>query len=187
MKPQPDEDGLARLAGQWVWHDTDEREYRCPFGRPGERLWVKETWRIWESQAFNTSGEPLDPNILTNSLRGYSEEYLKTRPIEYHADTPGRSDGPWRPSIHMPRWASRITLEITDIRLERVQDISEEDVLAEGVLQMGFVDRGGYYSGFADLWDSIYASSGIGWDTNPWVWVIHFKVVESCLPQNVCR
>jgi hypothetical protein len=81
----------------------------------------------------------------------------------------------WRPSIHMPRWASRITLTITDVRVERVQDISEADAKAEGVL-MDDPDAIFYSGMFAHLWNTIYHKRGLGWDANPWVWVIHFRV-----------
>jgi hypothetical protein len=89
----------------------------------------------------------------------------------------------WKPSIHMPRWASRIILEITDIRVERVQDIHPPDLLAEGVYP--FYEKEGSreieYTAkeyFAKLWDSINAKRGYGWDVNPWAWVIEFKKVD---------
>jgi len=96
----------------------------------------------------------------------------------------------WRPSIFMPRWASRITLNITEVRAERLQDISEEDAIAEGVTGPHDVwypafrvpgDSKPRYSSaksaFTDLWDSINAKRGFGWDTNPWVWAISFERV----------
>lgn len=98
----------------------------------------------------------------------------------------------WKPSIHMPRWASRITLEVTDVRVERVQDISEQDALAEGVdmeTEHGSlcinIEDASYSSNlvygsaiktvFRKLWDSINLKRGYGWDINPWVWVVEFK------------
>ena len=157
IKPQPDADGLARLAGQWVWNDTDAREYRCPFGHPGDYLWVKETF---------ATGIPGCPSGVT-----YRAD---------HIDPNG--DGPanpikWRPSIHMPRWASRITLEIINVRVEQVQEISEDDAKAEGIL-MNDPDAILYSGMFAHLWNTIYHKRGFGWDANPWIWVIHFRVVE---------
>jgi hypothetical protein len=91
----------------------------------------------------------------------------------------------WRPSIHMPRWASRITLEITEVRAERVQEISEGDAKAEGCglgctvksERFGRYMSAGQYA-FASLWDSINANRGLGWEANPWVWVIGFRKLE---------
>jgi hypothetical protein len=151
--------------GPWV---------RCPYGVPGDRLWVRETWCCIDS---------------------------KVRPgarIAYRADTTDgerlRVDAPWKPSIHMPRWASRITLEITEVRVQRVQEISESDAKAEGADRdwrpedddrdaennedtNGYFPPKSYTSGFANLWDSINAKRGFGWDVNPWVWCITFKRV----------
>lgn len=144
-------------------------EPRCPYGQPGDRLWVRETW-----QAVN--GDDRARHIVTHPRpnRGW---------IEYAA-TP-RLDEPaykWRPSIHMPRWASRITLEVTEVRAERLQDISEADALAEGVNvhpDHHGKPRTSIYSpvqAYADLWDQINGAGS--WDTNPWVWAVSFKVVK---------
>ena len=87
----------------------------------------------------------------------------------------------WRPSIHMPRWASRITLRVTNVRVERVQEISEEDALAEGVYgdEAAPFDQATATMCFEALWDSINAKRGYGWDANPWVWVVEFERVEA--------
>lgn len=87
----------------------------------------------------------------------------------------------WKPSIHMPRWASRITLEVTGVRVERVRDITEDDARAEGANQdpIDGPEQGGSYKlGFWDIWDSINAKRGFGWEVNPWVWVYEFKRVR---------
>jgi hypothetical protein len=103
--------------------------------------------------------------------------------VRYCADDP--TDGPWRPSIHMPRWASRITLEVVAVRVERVQDITEADARAEGIA--AYVEYGGgsvetliqgNRHSFRELWDSINASRGYGWDANPFVWVVEFQGFE---------
>jgi hypothetical protein len=100
--------------------------------------------------------------------------------------------GPWKPSIFMPPWASRITLEIVNVRVERVQEISEVDAKAEGVFQFSSLGIYGYDKNgtpgkhcrdsavetYKRLWDSINAESGFGWDVNPWVWVVEFKRVN---------
>lgn len=102
----------------------------------------------------------------------------------YRADRPNRS-GPWISPIHMPRWASRITLEITDVRVERLQDISEDDAYAEGcrpvrpeIMLDGLVVRTGRSAveEFRLVWESINGPGS--WDANPWVWVIEFKMVQ---------
>jgi hypothetical protein len=141
---------------------TQQDALFCPYGHPGDRLWVRERW------AADMSFDDLPPRML--QPRGM--------PIYYHATTQCM-DYKWRPSIHMPRWASRITLEITDIRVERVQDISEEDVQAEG-----FSDRPASKNKFRIAWDLLYWKRGLGWDVNPWVWVVTFKRAEEVCQKN---
>jgi uncharacterized protein YhfF len=101
--------------------------------------------------------------------------------VFYRATDPGWDDNDtgfrWKPSIHMPRWASRITLEVVSVRVERLNDISEEDAIAEGVTPtMPNLDRLDHVDGFAHLWESINGKGS--WQENPYVWVIEFKVVE---------
>jgi hypothetical protein len=124
----------------------------CPYGVPGDRMWVRETWK---------------PHAQTS---------VHTKAI-YRADYE-LSDGPggWTPSIYMPRWASRITLEIVSVRVARVQEISEEDAKAEGAERMALDDLGNSWHtrrrGFQALWQSIHGPCS--WEQNPWVWVIEF-------------
>jgi hypothetical protein len=148
----------------------------CPFGGPGDRLWVRETW-CCENPAY---------------VAQYKEEPWRGSPdpdnarILYAADPVHQNAGcSWRPSIFLPRWASRITLEVTGVRVERLQDISEADAMAEGVTQGVYRGPTGsivatcedqVVEGYRDLWESI---NGPGfWDANPWVWVVEFKRVE---------
>jgi hypothetical protein len=156
-------------------------ELRCQYGQPGDRLWVRETWNA-------RAVHEVDCGVYES---GYTYANITTmKPlnccIEYDADL--SDEGPWRPSIHMPRWASRITLEITGVRVERVQDITTADAVAEGC--SGWVLDGGYIgdceiqpdgqtpaSEYRELWDSINAQRGYGWTVNPWVWAIEFKRV----------
>lgn len=107
---------------------------RCPYGVPGDRLWARETWAAREAD---------------QSFRGAM--FVPPGSAMYRATEP-HFDGPWKPSIFMPRWASRITLEVTEVRVERVQDISEEDARSEGCRPGNF---GSTRDTFADLWDSI--------------------------------
>jgi hypothetical protein len=149
----------------------------CPYGVTGDHLWVRETWAaIWPAE---------------------DEVPLEECNIEYRADTdapyPGRwpteeargnPDAPkWRPSILMPRWASRITLEVTEVRVQRLQEITPEDIEAEGVPRDRIPEEM-YLTeyrvhDFIHLWNSSYAKRGYGWDANPWVWVISFRRIRS--------
>jgi len=173
---------ITRIHGCSEWLLTDNRivdtqemlsqptvnlEYilsHCPYGLPGDRLWVRESWRIEKRGDLYLLDYRADPGCPTMRI-GHSE--LAARYV-----TDNRK---YRPSIFMPRWASRITLEIESVRVERVQDIDETDVCAEGApfhcLEIHEWD-------FAALWDSINAKRGYGWDTNPWVWVVAFSRVE---------
>jgi len=165
-----------------------------PYGQRGDRLWVRETFTI-ESN-FNVDGMKEYPPPFkdgrpakTTSCPEYGEYWEQ---CHYRATDPEPElsyedmDGPgcrWKPSIHMPRWASRINLEITDIRVERVQDISEQDAKAEGVQKvMAFI---GFTKNFKELWDEINGKPrangiDISWEANPWVWVVTFKKEELC-------
>ena len=163
-----------RLSKSWL--------KRCPFGKVGDRLWVRETWMGWKQTSYEyNEWEPIDKEYQGGlSIQQHHEEWGGPDRIVYKAD--GKSVGPWTRSIHMPRWASRITLEITDVRVERVQDISYDDAYAEGVERtqgdqldhfMGF-KRGNSIRVFEMGWNSIYNN----WDENPWVWVIEFKRID---------
>lgn len=152
------------------------QEHCCPFGTVGDRIWVRETW------AEAGAGAP--------DLKIYRANYPAHVPSHYE-NVPPAEDIRWTPSIHMPRWASRILLEITDVRVERLNSISEEDCWAEGIeavdglfenteiidmaLKIGccFEDSKPM---FALLWQSIYGADS--WQANPWVWVVEFKRIE---------
>jgi len=156
IKPQPDEDGISLTLLTKEWMDTDGKEYKCPYGEGRRNLWVRE--------AFVETLAGIDYRANGN------DHYEAGRKI------------PWRPSIHMPRWASRINLEITDIRVERVQDISKEDCIAEGMEGLQEV-HAGWHQSYAQLWDSINGKpridgQDISWIANPWVWVITFKKIK---------
>ncbi|MFD9931483.1 hypothetical protein ACFW0S_24580 [Citrobacter freundii] len=146
----------------------------CPYGQPGDRIWVRET--------FN--GFWLDDDVIQEIKDGVS---LASELCDYKADY---SDGSkpaegWTPSIHMPRWASRILLEITDVRVERLNAISQADAIAEGAppshpsidcvsREYGFPDFS--RSWFGQTWQYIYGEES--WQANPWVWVIEFKRID---------
>ncbi len=170
MKPQPEKlsDGYSwRIANgelcAYKFHPEDlevnaAEEYipycKCPYGQVGDRLWVRETWMPY------------------NCMGG----------ILYKAD--GDMHGRWKPSIHMFRKDSRITLEITEVRVERVQEIDSWDCIHEGIHQKYhspvyniITDKPNkrLITDFHNLWDSLNAKRGYGWEVNPWVWVISFK------------
>lgn len=152
----------------------DSRHRVYPRWCEGDRLWVRETW----------AAEMLGHNTACFSLQYQATPTAKERgrpvmpPASFAlkrqcAGPTGWADGVWRPSIHMPRWASRLTLEITGVRVERLQDISEADARAEGVkpLQM---DGGSCLPSFEGLWDCAYAKRA-PWSSSPWVWAISFR------------
>ncbi|WP_199635088.1 hypothetical protein JEM67_09820 [Serratia sp. PAMC26656] len=143
------------------------QEHCCPFGQVGDRLWVRETF-------MDLTGTGIE--ATTGKFDGFA----------YRADTPAGSYGDevrkeyglkWTPSLHMPRKACRILLEITAVRVERLNDISEEDAKAEGYPVEREVDGGAHdpWLWFRDLWDGIYPDNDF--KVNPWVWVIEFKRV----------
>lgn len=159
--------------GYWLWPNAKEHVLAmCPHGKPGDRLWVRETHEF--------TGGVGEVRVLYKAdgaeLPASKERDLM--PVLYKG----------RPSIFMPRWASRINLEITGLRVERLQDISEEDVAAEGVescpdcdaMILTHRDGGEHWNvrDYAHLWNSI--NSKDAWDANPWVWVVEFK-----LPRNL--
>lgn len=135
---------------------------RCPFGEVGDRLWVRETFRV-HSRATDVATLV----YKASEQQSWTQQTCRV-PIE-KCNKPAVVDK-WTPSIHMPRWASRITLEITGVRVERLQDISAEDAAAEGLTGRAKMHD------FGVLWSSIYGDES--WQANPWVWVIEFKRVE---------
>jgi hypothetical protein len=151
------------------------RDYYCPHGQPGMTLWVRETWAAVHLCIDPETGYADDwhgsHDIPPGNGGGYWTPMYAADDHPSHYDDRGWQ---WRPSTHMPRWASRITLEITGVRVERVQEISEEDAIAEGMTMIGptaLTNR----TSFARLWDTINESRGYGWDVNPWVWVVEFR------------
>lgn len=135
----------------------------CPYGQPGDRLWVRESFTLCESIRADGHRAPL-----------------------YRATSIVDAEAKWKPSIHMPRWASRLTLEIVSLRVERLQDITEADAILEGIEDKQMVDGVPMWTSaveaYADLWDSINGEGS--WAANPWVWVVEFTAVnvELCQP-----
>ena len=188
---------VFRGVGDGMWHIADidqpmgepaecwnETEITCPYGEPGDRLWVKETWAILDgNRHFQGSVERAEDLFIAR--RGN---------IHWKADALTPNIGPWRPSIFMPRWASRIILEIVNIRAEKIQCISDADAIANGIERIGGAaclnPWTNYLKGkpgemkyncssprrsFQTLWDSINKTRGYKWEANPWVWVIALR------------
>jgi len=183
IKPQPLWEESPTLCDDNYWRgrfetldkhsrypDIDIEEIKCPYGIASDRLWVRETWRAEELDPYGEDGIRYKADrafIQIENSQKASEKWLDAR---YTKKGDRYPDGQWRPSIFMPRWASRITLEIKDVKVERVQKITEEDAIAEGC-------AGAFLPAdceFELLWNSFNAKRGYGWNKNPWVWVVKF-------------
>ena len=181
---------------------------KCPYGRPGDLLWVRETWKpgAWRDDGRIAIDYKASPELTKTPWLTIPEEYPgkqfdelweqwtnELRDMGWFPDKngvyqweSGQSPLKWRPSIFMPRWASRITLRMTDVWVERVQEISEADVQREGWFFQNHdlskrydpVTMDTARQWFAELWDSVNAKRGFSWDSNPWVWVVEFEKVE---------
>jgi hypothetical protein len=188
VKPQPEVSAQGSLMGEWLRKPLDglilpklqDITIHCPYGMPGDRLYVRETW-----QHSNHPFGPYEPDCDVFYRADYLDDPLGAD-LERSADGIRRQ---WRPSIHMPRAASRITLEVAGVRVERLQGVSEADAIAEGIYL--FPGEGGGYKvergeqeydtareDYRNLWDSLNAERGYGWDANPYVWVVEFKKIE---------
>ena len=174
VMPQPFSDNPAgaeyiglNVHNEHIWYpagpisEADELAYekddglrKCPFGVKGDRLWVQEKHFV----------------LSVGNMDGTGREII------YSATHPEFPYG-WEPAVSMPRWASRITLEVTGVRVERLQDITHKDALKEGVEYNVSMRDGAPIPRFRKLWDSIYANRGLCWDANPWVWVGEFERV----------
>jgi len=153
----------------------------CPYGQVGDRLWEREThWRfgMWKKNGLTKTGKQRWRFKPLGNLIWYMPN-----PPDWVCKSKGEIGYFKRPSIFMPRWASRITLEITELRVERLQEITEGDAIAEGAMVKHSEDtdeEAGYSFrlGFIDLWDSLNAKRGYSWISNPFVWVISFRRIN---------
>lgn len=133
----------------------------CPYGQPSDRLWVRETF-----SAYAPEGQQ------GNWKTGENVTYV------YRADNESADVARWYPCIFLPRRASRITLEISDIRVERLMEISDDDIRAEGVTEGDGVWDGSLRAAWANGWNAINEKRGYSWLHDPWVWVIEFKKLK---------
>ena len=173
--------GEREDGSKWPWSEDAEHTcdfwHPCPFGAVGDRIWVRETFCTVDDTQYG-GGKWVDYRA--------TPKFEASHPAGWDCAPNDAEALKWRPSIHMPRWASRILLEITDVRVERLNAISQEDAQAEGMELTGWrptysdPDSGGEvmtpYDNFAELWSSIYGDES--WKANPWVWVISFERVE---------
>jgi len=149
---------------------------KCPYGAPGDRLWVRETWALVQRGDCAPGGWPYDPYRLYRATDDEPDlpDWALAEPFR------------WRPSIHMPRWASRLTLEVTGVRVERLRAITQADAVAEGMpdsrdlwcmpaSSLSDTSLAGPRAAFATVWDSLKPKPGAAWADNPWVWVIEFR------------
>lgn len=190
VKPQPPEDCGRGHVGMYhptivrrgeeepgpetfgAWWCDGEFAVRCPYGNVGDRLWVRESWAPVSAAEEGATGR--------GALYRCDPMFDSMNPADFAWN--------WKPSIHMPRWASRLTLEITEVRVERLHDCTEEDARAEGLAFDGRYWEGGPHpikgtpkvfatarQAYASFWDSLNAKRGFGSHTNPWIWVIGFR------------
>lgn len=170
IKPQPDKNILGEpywYVGGYRLRDIAAHPLTCPYGKVGEHLWVRETWRSGNGTGFMYKAD---------GVEGMLKHYPNDSPQSFAALN-------WRPSIFMPRNASRILLEIVSVRAERLKEITAPDCIAEGITpdtESGI----GWRAAFARGWDSINGKRGFSWQSNPWVWVIEFpKYQATASPQ----
>lgn len=161
-----------------VYADRDQSSpWKCPL-QAGDLLWVRETWAHVPRTAYPSLGmqDPTDEDMASI--------YRAT----FDRSPPGTG---WKPSIHMPRWASRITLKITDVRVEQLNKITDAECRAEGIRKyvVSGPDPDGrsyqdWRTPFKELWDSANTKPDYRWDSNPWVWVIEFEREENDVRNN---
>ena len=200
IKPQPDVQGWQHATlqpdsfGTWSYPAGAGGRWKCPYGRSGDGLWVREAWRVG-AWSVNNGGFAVDykadnscrkewlhcedDNVWMRLWKQSTYDAIKMFGSGDQTWEPGKSPCRWRPSIFMPRWASRIALEIVSVRVERLREISRDDCVREGLppITCGDPERAMRVK-FSTLWDSINTNRECGWDLDPWVWVIEFKRIH---------
>lgn len=192
VKPQPT--GMYRAdyeirSDPYPYFVIDGKEIRCPYGSPGDRLWVRETHYCdvmdCHAQGYNPASDEMwgekQVNFWRQNMYYRADGECCQLIPECSCAEVGKPE--WRPSIHMHRWASRINLEVTGLRIEHVQDISNEDAQSEGVKGMSYSSSYGgfrkdYRRHFEALWNKINQKRGFGWGANPFTWVVEFERIK---------
>lgn len=177
--PQPKMEFSGKLVNSlnysedWMWagfgNPNDPRYWKCPYGKIGDLLWLRETWCKFEPEHYIDTKYAYRANTDADGDE-IRREYIRCG-YPYQ----------WKPSIHMPKEAARIWLEITDLRVERLQDIGPVGVAVEGFtsyVSNPLLACTDLKQQWIDSWDAIYADRGYGWEINPWVWVTSFKRIE---------
>lgn len=174
--------------------ERDNLAKRCQYGQPGDRLWVRERHCFLDVTKSRMSQFPLGPENdnavgpdVWNVDVEYSDGFEHLCSVEGAKPKQTRQRGElgWRPGIHMPRWACRIVLEIVELRVQRLQEISEADAIAEGFARRPEISddpevhRDAARDWYIDLWDSLNAARGYSWATNPFVWAITFRRIRA--------
>lgn len=167
--------GYPTKAGGFVSINSPHCLAECPYGISGDRLWVRESFQPLFADGLRSK----DTDWQTG--KGYAPRYVATEGRTEWMDLDDKLTDRCKPGIHMPRWASRVLLEITDVRVQRLQEISERDAADEGAGATAAVheewdgDPDEYRKRFRELWESINVKRGFGWNVNPWVWALTFK------------
>lgn len=189
VKPQPDKEGVksandgywdSRFKDGFQWTNQNDADdfyliEQSPYGMVGDRIWVRETWQVRDDKSYYTKA---DCKLHQTSNRECAKLWRSEK-----------NNRDWRSPIFMPRWASRMTLGIVNIRVERLHEIKAMEVICEGVQfeRHASFERGGLtpcdeiraWYAFSDGWDKLNAKRGFSWDSNPWVWVIEFKNITA--------
>jgi hypothetical protein len=195
IKPQPEVNDQGNLCGDWLSKPLggllvpklQDIVIHCPFGEIGDVLWVRETWQIadWTEEGdpfvrYKSTGDVINrgQHVSEGDLERVEEMWAELSGRDNYLIDNKAADRKWRSPIFMPKWASRITLEITNIRVERLNDISEEDAIAEGVTQYVVDTPTGKLANkviddYMEIWESINGKGSR--DINPFVWVIEFR------------
>lgn len=156
---------IERFGKEWTAESEKRWVKKSPYGLAGDQLWVRETW------ATLKGFDDLAPSKIPHGGERWPATYMKAWT---GAARDSKNRGKWRPSIFMPRWASQTNLLITRLRVDELQNISEDDAHAEGIPRR----NGPYILDFAKLWDQINAERGYSWASNPLVWVVDFEVMK---------
>ncbi len=188
IKPYEPKAGSGAVPPDVVMRRDGFAHRGCPFGQPGDRLWVRENFQPLYAKGYFME------DVDYETGHGYAPAYMATGPVhEYLDHNTDEINDRITPSIFMPRWACRLVLDVKAVRVERLQEISAQDAKAEGVEVIGvaihafgpklYKDYLGHTGAghpdarrsFQTLWDSLNKKRGFGWATNPWIWVIEFE------------